>query len=44
MPKTTFLQAINNALDMELERDPNVFIAGEDVGCFGGCFGVTQGL
>ncbi len=44
MPKMTFLQAINNALDMELERDPNVFISGEDVGCFGGCFGVTQGL
>lgn len=44
MPKMTFLQAINNALDMELERDPNVFVIGEDVGCFGGTFGVTQGL
>jgi pyruvate dehydrogenase E1 component beta subunit len=27
-----------------MERDEKVFIIGEDVGQFGGCFGVTQGL
>ena len=40
----TYLQAINDAMRQEMERDENVFIIGEDVGKFGGCFGVTQGL
>lgn len=40
----TYLQALNDALRQEMERDPDVFILGEDVGQFGGCFGVTQGL
>ncbi len=44
MAKKTYLQALNEALKQEMERDPNVFILGEDVGAFGGCFGVTQGL
>ena len=44
MAKKTYLQALNDALRQEMERDPNVFILGEDVGQFGGCFGVTQGL
>jgi len=44
MAKKTYLQALNEALSQEMERDPNVFILGEDVGQFGGCFGVTQGL
>jgi pyruvate dehydrogenase E1 component beta subunit len=44
MAKKTYLQALNDALRQEMERDKNVFIIGEDVGRFGGCFGVTQGL
>ena len=40
----TYLQALNDAMRQEMERDKNVFIFGEDVGKFGGCFGVTQGL
>jgi pyruvate dehydrogenase E1 component beta subunit len=44
MAKKTYLQALNEAMRLEMERDPNVFIIGEDVGKFGGCFGVTQGL
>ena len=44
MPKMTYSQALNEALRMEMERDPNVYLAGEDVGTFGGCFGVTAGL
>lgn len=44
MANKTYLQAINEALSLEMEHDGNVFILGEDVGKFGGCFGVTQGL
>lgn len=44
MATKTYLQALNEGLSQEMERDPNVFILGEDVGQFGGCFGVTQGL
>ncbi|OIO01389.1 MAG: alpha-ketoacid dehydrogenase subunit beta [Desulfovibrionaceae bacterium CG1_02_65_16] len=44
MSKKTYLQALNEALRQEMERDDKVFIIGEDVGRFGGCFGVTQGL
>ncbi len=44
MSEKTYLQALNDALKQEMERDENVLIFGEDVGQFGGCFGVTQGL
>jgi pyruvate dehydrogenase E1 component beta subunit len=44
MAEKTYLQALNDALRHEMEHDENVFIMGEDVGQFGGCFGVTQGL
>jgi len=44
MAEKTYLQALNEALRLEMKRDENVFIMGEDVGQFGGCFGVTQGL
>jgi len=44
MAVKTYLQAINDALRQEMEKDPDVFLLGEDVGQFGGCFGVTQGL
>lgn len=40
----TFAQAIKDAHVVEMERDPNIYVAGEDVGVFGGCFGVTAGL
>ncbi|MBW2062566.1 MAG: alpha-ketoacid dehydrogenase subunit beta [Deltaproteobacteria bacterium] len=42
MPSMTIAQAINSALKLEMERDPNIYIAGEDV--TGGVFAVTQGL
>lgn len=38
------LEAIRQAMDEEMERDPRVFITGEDVGPRGGVFRVTQGL
>jgi len=38
------IQAINSAMDIMLERDPNTVIFGEDVGYFGGVFRCTAGL
>ncbi|WOK38325.1 alpha-ketoacid dehydrogenase subunit beta [Sphingomonas sp. C3-2] len=38
------IQAINSAMDIMMERDPNVIVMGEDVGYFGGVFRATAGL
>ena len=40
----TYLEAVGLALDAEMERDPDVFLIGEDVGQFGGAFKVTKGF
>lgn len=40
----TFSEALREAMAEEMSRDPSVFIIGEDVGIFGGVFGVTAGL
>src|SRR5687767_8825706 len=40
----TFLEAIREALWEEMERDPNVFLMGEDIGVYGGAFKVTDGF
>lgn len=40
----TYAEAIKDGMRVEMQRDPNVYIWGEDVGKFGGCFGVTNGL
>ena len=37
-------KAIAEAIRLEMERDPNVFVMGEDVGIYGGIFGATEGL
>jgi pyruvate/2-oxoglutarate/acetoin dehydrogenase E1 component len=44
MAETTYLEAIREALFEEMERDPNVFCMGEDIGAYGGAFKVTDGL
>jgi pyruvate dehydrogenase E1 component beta subunit len=45
MKEVTFLKAINEAVDEEMERDPRVFILGEDVGKhWGGSMGELMGL
>lgn len=44
MAQLTLVQAINQALDHEMARDPRVIILGEDVGLNGGVFRVTEGL
>lgn len=40
----TMAQAISEAIAQEMERDPNVFVMGEDIGRYGGIFGATAGL
>ena len=42
--QATYLEAVGLALDHEMERDPDTFIIGEDVGQFGGAFKVTKGF
>ena len=44
MPELTTGQALNKALSLILEENPTAFIAGEDIGIYGGAFGVTDGL
>ena len=44
MPEMRYLEALRDALRLEMERDPNVYIIGEDVGTYGNVFGVTKGL
>jgi pyruvate dehydrogenase E1 component beta subunit len=44
MRQIAYVQALTEALREELIRDEKVFIAGEDVGLFGGGMGATQGL
>lgn len=44
MRKITVSQAINEALAEEMSLNKEVFVFGEDVAKFGGCFGVTAGL
>lgn len=44
MPTMNIIQAVNDALRIEMRRDDRVVILGEDVGKFGGVFRATQGL
>ena len=44
MRKTTYREAINEALREALQQDERVFLMGEDVGHYGGCFAVSKGL
>src|ERR1700723_1264805 len=41
---TSYLEAIREGLWEEMERDPNVFLLGEDIGVYGGAFKVTAGF
>src|ERR1035438_8590573 len=41
---TTYLEAIREGLWEEMERDPDVFLIGEDIGVYGGAFKVTAGF
>ena len=44
MPSLNIIQSVNDALRLEMRRDPSVVVLGEDVGSFGGVFRATQGL
>jgi 2-oxoisovalerate dehydrogenase E1 component beta subunit len=44
MPTMNIIQAVNDALKLEMRRDPRVVVLGEDVGKFGGVFRATSGL
>ncbi|HTO76675.1 MAG TPA: pyruvate dehydrogenase (acetyl-transferring) E1 component subunit alpha [Thermoanaerobaculia bacterium] len=42
--RVTYREAIREALREALNKDPRVFVMGEDVGRYGGCYAVTKGL
>src|SRR5690606_7016992 len=42
--RMTMIQALRSAMDVMLERDPDVVVFGQDVGYFGGVFRCTEGL
>lgn len=44
MRELTYLEAIREAMMQEMRRDERVFVMGEDVGVYGGAFGVTRGM
>src|SRR5512145_391849 len=42
--EVTYLEAIRQGIWEEMERDPAVFLIGEDIGVYGGAFKVTAGM
>ena len=44
MRQITYREAVIEAMTIEMERDPKVYLAGEDIGIFGGAFGASAGL
>ncbi len=44
MREITYLEAVREAMTQEMERDERVFLIGEDVGVYGGAFGVSDGM
>jgi pyruvate dehydrogenase E1 component beta subunit len=40
----TYLEAVREALIQEMRRDETVFLLGEDIGVYGGAFGVSRGM
>jgi pyruvate dehydrogenase E1 component beta subunit len=44
MARITMREAISQAMWEEMERDPNVFVMGEEVGVWGGSYAVTKGF
>ena len=44
MSMMTYGEAIREAMSIRMRQDPTVILFGEDVGAFGGCFGVSAGM
>ena len=40
----TYGAAVRQVLQEEMRKDPRVFLLGEDIGIYGGAFGITKGL
>ena len=44
MRELTYMEALREAMRQAMEKDERVFLIGEDIGVYGGAFGVTAGL
>jgi len=44
VPEVTFVESLRMTLREEMQRDPSLMLIGEDIGRYGGIFGVTKGL
>ena len=44
MTETTYREALRQALTDSMRRDPSILILGEEVGKYGGAYGVTKGM
>ncbi len=44
MAVITYREALNQAMTEEMERDPNVFLMGEEVGVYNGAYKVSKGM
>lgn len=44
MREITYLEAIREAMSEQMRENPDVYIMGEDIGIYGGGFGVTRGM
>ena len=44
MRELTYLEAVREAMVQEMREDENVFLLGEDIGVYGGAFGVSKGM
>ena len=44
MSNLTYLEAIREAIQEVMQKDENIFLIGEDIGLYGGSFGLTSGL
>lgn len=44
MREITYAQAVREAMSEEMRRDPKIFFMGEDIGTYGGAFGVSVGM
>ncbi|MGI2327117.1 alpha-ketoacid dehydrogenase subunit beta [Planococcus sp. YIM B11945] len=44
MRELTYLEAVREAMSQEMRENNDVFILGEDIGVYGGAFGVTRGM
>lgn len=44
MREISYLEAVREAMTQEMRQDPSVFLIGEDVGTYGGAFGVSLGM